>query len=161
MNVLTTFAQPLTMSSREIAELTGKRHDHVLRDIDNLLAELGETSPQLWGHLPDAYGRPQRVAFLPKDLTLTLVAGYSAPLRHRIVSRWLELEEAAKGPALPNFSNPAEASRAWALEFERAEEQARLVVEHAKKVEALPSHDLEVDDVPILARSHLVPIYVP
>jgi phage regulator Rha-like protein len=111
------------MSSREIAERTGKRHDHVLRDIDNLLAELGETSPQLWGHLPDAYGRPQRVAFLPKDLTLTLVAGYSAPLRHRIVTRWMELEQAqAARPvvALPNFTDPAEAARAWALAYKDA-----------------------------------------
>lgn len=117
------------MSSREIAERTGKRHDHVLRDIDNLLAELGETSPQLWGHLPDAYGRPQRVAFLPKDLTLTLVAGYSAPLRHRIVTRWMELEQAqAARPvvALPNFTDPAEAARAWALSvFDRIKEVQR------------------------------------
>lgn len=33
-----------TMSSREIAELTGKRHDHVLRDVDNILKTL---SPEL------------------------------------------------------------------------------------------------------------------
>lgn len=29
---------------------------------------------------------------LPKDLTLTLVAGYSVKLRKRIIDRWLELE---------------------------------------------------------------------
>lgn len=39
---------------------------------------------------------------LPKDLTLTLVAGYSVPLRHRIVTRWMELEQGAKEKA-PRF----------------------------------------------------------
>ena len=30
----------LTMTSREIADLTGKRHDNVIRDIDKLVASL-------------------------------------------------------------------------------------------------------------------------
>jgi hypothetical protein len=99
---------PLTMTSKEIAEgpsnprkrgkrwaiLIGKRHDHVMVDIRKMLDELILTSPEFSGHLPDAYGRAQPVFHLPKDLTITLVSGYSVTMRHRIVTRWLELEEA-------------------------------------------------------------------
>jgi phage regulator Rha-like protein len=82
------------MSSREIAELTGKRHDNVTADIRSMLDQLGLTSPEFSGHLPDGYGRPQPVFNLPKDLTITLISGYSVPMRHKIVTRWLELEAA-------------------------------------------------------------------
>lgn len=44
------------MSTREIAELTGKRHDNVLTDTRKMLAELGTTSPEFSAHAPDAYG---------------------------------------------------------------------------------------------------------
>lgn len=157
MNALTnlTTAKALTMSSREIADLTEKLHANVLRDIRNLLADPGEAELNFESSYRDTTGRTLPMFNLPKDLTLTLVAGYSAALRHRIITRWMELEEAAKGPALPNFGNPAEAARAWALEFERAEEQARLAVEHAKKVEALEV-DLEVAQLQanVVAKKH-------
>ncbi|WP_022982013.1 Rha family transcriptional regulator [Ideonella sp. B508-1] len=139
MNALTNFttAKALTMSSREIADLTGKLHAHVLRDIRSMLDDLGEAESKFGSSYVDGTGRTLPLFNLPHRETMILVMGYSIPMRARVVDRWQELEEAAKGPALPNFGSPAEAARAWALEFERAEEQARLVAAQAAKVEAL------------------------
>ena len=122
MSELLAVGQALTMSSREIAELTGKRHDHVLRDVENMLQELGQTSPHFWGELPDSYNRPQRVAFLSKDLSITLVAGYSVQMRHAIVCRWQELEAAQAKP-------PAQLSRMEILELAMQAEQGRIEAE--------------------------------
>ena len=39
----------VSMSSREIAELTGKRHDHVMTDIQKMLADLDLHAPEFSG----------------------------------------------------------------------------------------------------------------
>lgn len=83
----------LTMSSREIAELTGKEHKNVLADIRKMLQDLELTSADFSANLPDAYGRQQQIFNLNKELTLTLVAGYNVKLRLAIIKRWQELEE--------------------------------------------------------------------
>lgn len=58
---------PTTMSSREIAELTGKRHDNVTRDIRNMLEELGEDVLSFEGMSQDAYSRANQNAHLGPD----------------------------------------------------------------------------------------------
>ena len=86
----------LEMTSKEIAELTGKEHRNVLRDIDVLLETLDSNLSN--GFIPSTYEsgdppRAYRMYRLDRDATLCLVAGYDANARMRIIKRWQELEE--------------------------------------------------------------------
>lgn len=119
MTNLMKLEQNLTMTSREIADLTGKRHDHVLADIRKMLVELGLTSPEFSVDLFDSYGRTQVGFALPKRETLILVSGYNLTMRAKIIDRWQELEakEQKNQIVLPNFTDPAEAAMAWALQY--------------------------------------------
>lgn len=95
---LTTLNGLPAMSSQEIAEVTGKKHHNVLRDIRRMLAELGIDSNLIrsFQHaeatVPDRYGRLQPMMLIDKELTLTLLSRYSFKLSNLIVRRWLELE---------------------------------------------------------------------
>lgn len=66
------------MSSREIAELCDKRHDHVLRDIEAMLGQITEPNfgpSDFLSSYKDATGRNLKEYCLPKDLTTTLKTG--------------------------------------------------------------------------------------
>lgn len=88
-------SSPKTMSSREIAELTGKRHDHVMRDIREMLVQLhGEDGlPRFGASYINAQNKQQPCFNLPKRESLILVSGYSVELRAKIIDRWAELEQ--------------------------------------------------------------------
>ena len=86
-------ADKITMSSREIAELTGKRHHNVMRDIVKMLNELDLDVIKFEGIYSDTLGRQQTEYNLDQELTITLISGYNAKLRHAIVKRWIELEK--------------------------------------------------------------------
>ncbi|WP_371824848.1 Rha family transcriptional regulator [Serratia sp. JSRIV004] len=90
------------MSSREIAALTGKRHDNVMADCRKMLDALNLQSPEFLGDYQDAKGRTYQEFWLDQDLTLTLMTGYSIPLRHKVAKRWRQLET---GETLPTKSN--------------------------------------------------------
>lgn len=78
------------MSSREIAELTGKRHDNVRADVERMARELSLNFQEK--SEPSEGGRPLKVYLLPKRETLILVSGYNLEMRARIIDRWTELE---------------------------------------------------------------------
>lgn len=107
-----------TMSSREIAELTGKQHFHVKRDIERMLTDLGE-DPSIFGcTYLDGQNRSQTEYRLDREHTDCLLTGYSAAMRMAVIKRWRELEGGRVIASLPDFSNPAAAARAWAEQFE-------------------------------------------
>jgi len=80
------------MTSRDIAAYTGKDHRNVLVDIRSMLNQLELDSADFSAQYKDSTGRTLPAFNLPKDLTITLVSGYSVPMRHAIVTRWQELE---------------------------------------------------------------------
>lgn len=139
---LTTLQQTVkTMSSREIAQLCDKRHDHVLRDIGNLnqtyvsmgLPKVGEG---YYTH-PSTGSQQHREFLLTKEQTIDLITGYRTDIRIRINRRWQELETQQSQVNLPDFTNPVQAARAWADAMERQQLAIAQVAELQPKAQAL------------------------
>lgn len=137
MSDLTNFqgGAAVTMTSREIAELTGKEHKHVLRDARALLVELGQAEEGYAQNWTDPQnGQIYPMLALPKRETLILVSGYSIQMRARIIDRWQELEQSPAAWGLPNFLDPAIAALAWA---EQVQAKQALQIENAAQAQQL------------------------
>lgn len=101
--------QLVSMTSVEIAELTGKEHKHVLRDIRNMVEELngskfGRVGEEVY---KDAKGESRTMYRLDRKHTFILVAGYSVHLRAKcydhiqtLERRVLQLEDQKKRAAI-------------------------------------------------------------
>ncbi len=109
------------MTSKEIAELTGKNHADVLRDIRNLQEQVGTESIFALSEYKDSTGRTLPMYSLDKKQTLLLISGYNALLRLKIINRWEELEK------------PKELSRLEILTL--ALEAEKKVIELQEKIE--------------------------
>ena len=126
-----------TMSSIEIAELTGKRHDNVMVDVRNMLFQLGAADLTFQGSYRGGNGRDLPCYHLPQRECLILVSGYSIPMRAKIVDRWQELEQRAQAPAAPALPQTfAEALRLAADQAAQLEQQAGQIAAQAPKVQA-------------------------
>ena len=86
------FSSDLKMTSREIADVTGKRLYHVNRDILTMLNELDLDKSKFGSIYFDNKNRQQIEYALDEELTLTLVTGYSIKLRNAVIKRWKQLE---------------------------------------------------------------------
>lgn len=144
-----------TMSSLEIAELTGKQHAHVMRDIRNLLEQgVSESNFGL-----SSYNQPQPNGGYKKvdcyELTrkgsLILASGYNALLREKIIDRWEALETGKAEPTItpvkaevkkqPTISDKMKAAT-WAAKFLNLNECSKLII--AKQI--LEPYNLPLPD---------------
>lgn len=114
---------PLTMTSREIAELTGKELSNVHRDIRTMLDELKKDDSTLNHPREDKDARGYVTCYhLSRELTETLLTGYSAVSRLKVIRRWHELEDQLRKPE----AIAANYSRMELLEMAMAAEKERL-----------------------------------
>ncbi|WP_063259220.1 Rha family transcriptional regulator [Myroides marinus] len=103
---MNTIALNNTMSSREIATMTGKRHDHVIRDIEKLNENYNLLTLPKCGvsEYIDSTGRKLKCYNLTKIQTMDLMTGYRTDLRIKINRRWEELEKQNSKPNLDSIT---------------------------------------------------------
>ncbi len=92
LNIIPVSLNNSTMSSLEIAELTGKEHRNVLSDIRKMIVDLELNATDF--SAPQSYGNnnTREVFNLNEELTITLVSGYNIRMRNAIIKRWQTLE---------------------------------------------------------------------
>ena len=128
------------MTSLQIAEVTGKNHAHVMRDIRNLLERgVSESNFGLSSYeqkQPNGGTKSVAMYELTPKGCLILASGYDPVLREKIVDKLEEYQqqERANMIALPNFTDPAEAAMAWAKEYRE------------KKVLAIENKSLQIEN---------------
>lgn len=123
---------PLTMSSREIAELCEKRHDNVMRTCRELKGS--RVCPQIeeTPYIDRQNGQTYKEFRLNRRDCLVLVARLSPEFTARVIDRWQYLEQQA---SLGAFNIPKDYASALRLAAEQVEKVALL---EAKVEEARP-----------------------
>lgn len=80
------------MSSREIADATGKRHPDVKRDIVEMTGALEIDASRFAHTYFDGQNRRQKEYRLNRYYTELLVTGYDVKRRAAVIDRWVKLE---------------------------------------------------------------------
>ena len=123
-----------TITSLEIAELTGKNHAHILRDIRNLLSQGVNESNFGLVEYTDKKGERRPCYELTKKGCLILASGYDALLREKIINRWEELEtkERTGGFVVPQTFS--QALMLAAKQQEQIEEQRAALAQQGEEI---------------------------
>lgn len=124
MNLITSSAP--TMSSQEIADLVGSRHDKVKQSIERLV-ERGTISQPPMGDGPrSANGVVVQEYHVCKRDSFIVVAQLSPEFTAALVDRWQELEEKASRPMTQAEITAANANHLVEMERQQREQQVAI-----------------------------------
>ena len=140
------------ITSLQVAEIFGKKHSHVLRDIKGVLKQasvffgesnFGLSEYELKNNLGFLVKHPMYI--ITKNGFIMLTMGYTGEkamqFKEAYINRFNEMEKqlANRVPddptslGLPDFRNPVEAAKAWALAIEEKQEvEGRLAIAEPK-----------------------------
>ena len=138
-----------TMSSLEIAKLTGKPHNDVMKAIRAMEPSWEKVSQGKFSlssrkvEQPNGGIREYPCYELTKTECLYVATKFNDEARAKLVLRWEELEQkqCAQMLQLPDFTDPAEAAMAWAKEYRE------------KKVLAIENKKLEEENIQLAAEN--------
>lgn len=138
-----------TMSSLEIAKLTGKPHNDVMKAIRAMESGWEKVSQGKFSlssrkvQQPNGGVREYPCYELTKTECLYVATKFNDEARAKLVIRWEELEQKQRAQMLqlPDFTDPAEAAMAWAKEYRE------------KKVLAIENKKLEEENIQLAAEN--------
>ena len=131
-----------SLTSLQIAELTGKKHSHVMRDIRKMFESLESQSKFGQTSYEDEQGKINPMYLLDESESLTLASGYNVKMRKSIIDSWLEMKNQEIKPVKPltnleilEIAVAEIKAGQLALESEqKAHSQTKEVLEHKNKV---------------------------
>lgn len=151
------------MSSLEIAEVTGKEHKNVMRDIQTLLSQGVDKLNFERISYKDSMNRVRDAYQLTYKGVLILASGYNPVLREKIIDRWEELETgkaepkyAQQSPSQPKLSDKIQAAK-FLAKFLNLNDASKLQI--AKTIAdplGLPTPDYVMDEKTVHAAKDLL-----
>lgn len=125
------------ITSLEIAEITGKRHADVMRDIRNLIEQGANECNFALVDYKDKKGEMRPCYNLTPKGCLILASGYDVVLREKIINRLEELETEKKRGGFLIPQTFSEALMLAAKQQKKIEEQQRTLMQNENEIKTL------------------------
>ncbi|MGL5950286.1 MAG: phage antirepressor KilAC domain-containing protein [Cetobacterium sp.] len=153
-----TLDKKMTMTSLEVAEITGKEHKNIIRDIEDETEKLGIEVGGLIFELTsytDKSNRKSKMYNLTRDGVLQLGARYDARMRFTLIQRMNRLEEKVNLDSYM-IADPVERAKKWIQETEEKKALEIELKENAPRVNFAKTVELANGDILVREFSKLL-----